>query len=134
MRLLLVSHGRLAAGMADVLTNFFGLDNVTSACVSMERGAAGLSKDIDEFLSTCGDEQVVVCSDLMGGSANQTAMPCLARPNTFLIAGMNLPLCLQLALLDEDVTAEGLKEIVAQSREAIVLMNDMTFEMGEEDE
>ena len=90
MKLLLVSHGDLAAGMASVLSNFFGMSEVSSACVSIERGAQGLAEDVTAFFDACGDEQVVICSDLMGGSANQTVMPWLGRENTIIVAGMSV--------------------------------------------
>lgn len=134
MKLVLVSHGDLAGGMASVLSDFFGMGEVFSACVSIERGAQGLAEDVEAFLAGCGDEQVVICSDLMGGSANQTVMPWLGRKNTIIVAGMNLPLLLQLAMVQGDVSVEELRDMVDQARQAIVVMNDMTFEMGEDDE
>lgn len=134
MKLLLASHGGLAEGMADVLVNFFGMKNVAFACVSLERGQGGLVEDVDAFLASCEGEQVVICSDLMGGSANQAVMPYLARENTFIVAGMSLPLLLQLAMVDGDVSSEELRSMVDASREAMVVMNDMTFDLGEDDE
>ena len=134
MKLLLVSHGNLAAGMEDVLRNFFGMSAVSSACVSMERGAKGLEEDVRAFLDAAGDEQVVICSDLMGGSANQTVMPFLSRENTIIVAGMNLPLLLQLAMAQGDVTLDEVREMVEESRQALVVMNDMSFSMDEDDE
>ncbi|HJA29865.1 MAG TPA: hypothetical protein IAA15_09935 [Candidatus Olsenella pullicola] len=134
MKLLLVSHGDLAAGMASVLSNFFGMSEVSSACVSIERGAQGLAEDVTAFLDACGDEQVVICSDLMGGSANQTVMPWLGRENTIIVAGMNLPLLLQLAMVTGDVTLDEVRDMVEESRKGIVVMNDLTFEMGDDDE
>ena len=42
MKILLISHGDLAAGMCSTLQNFFGADNVYSACVTQENGTADL--------------------------------------------------------------------------------------------
>lgn len=137
MKLLLVSHGGLAEGMADVLNNFLGGGGASWACVSLEGGVDHLRQGVEEFLGTCAEgEQVIVCSDLLGGSANQTVMPYVSeRPNTFLVAGMNLPLALQLNLLGgADVTADELREMIEESRQAIVLVNDLSVSFDEDDE
>lgn len=134
MKLLLVSHGHLAEGMRDVLVNFLALDDVATASVSLEEGVDGLKKSVEAFLSGCGDnEQVVVCSDLLGGSPNQNVMPLTSRPNTWVVTGMNLPLVMQLAMAG-DVDHDRLSEIVEESRDAMLIANDLSFGMDEEDE
>lgn len=135
MKLLLVSHGNLAEGMCDVLVNFFALGDLHAASVSLEGGVDGFKQDVNEFLATCADgEQVVICSDLLGGSPNQNVMPLVQRPNTWLVTGMNLALVMQLAMCDGDVDRNQLEQIVDKSREAIVIANDLTFGMDEDDE
>ena len=134
MKIILVSHGDFAAGLCSTLTNFFGAGNVYSACVSLENGAETLHTAVKAYLEEWGDEeQVVICSDIKGGSANQNAFQYMSRPNTFLVSGMNLSLGLQL-MLRESVTAEELRDIITQAKEDMVLMNDQVFAMDEDDE
>ena len=72
--------------------------------------------------------------DLKCGSANQTAYPLIARPNTFLVAGVNLSVLLQLQMEDH-VTVESLQEILDNAREDLVLMNTLVLDADcEEDE
>lgn len=134
MKLLLISHGDFAAGICSTLRNFFGADNVYSACVTQERGTADLLDKAQAYLDQWGDEQVVICSDLKGGSANQAALSFLARPDTFLISGMNLSLLLQLAM-ESQVTMDGIREMITAAREDMVLVNEMSLgQMDEDDE
>lgn len=134
MKILLVSHGRFAEGLCNTMTNFFGADNVYHACVTQESGSAGLREAVEKYLKQWGDEQVVICSDMRGGSANQTAFPFLSRLNTFLVAGMSLPLVMQLHLQEGDVTAEELREMIEVAKTEIVLVNDMDFSKMDEDD
>lgn len=135
MKILVISHGDLAAGVVSTLNKFFGADNAYSACVTQEKGTAALLEKAQEYLDQWGDEQVVICSDLKGGSANQTALPLIERPNTFLVSGMNLSLLLQLVMEGEDVTAERIREMMVDAKDDMALMNDMDFsQMDEEDE
>lgn len=133
MKILLVSHGAFAEGIASTVTNFFGADNIYSACVTLENGTAELTAKLEKYFEEWGDEQVVICSDIKCGSANQTVMPYIKRPNTFLISGMNLPLLLQLHM-ETEVTAEGLREMITGAKEDMELINDMDFGFDEEDE
>lgn len=67
--------------------NLFGADNVCSACVTPEGGTNDMMEVARRYLEEWGEEQVVICSDLKCGSANQTAYPLIARPNTFWLPG-----------------------------------------------
>lgn len=134
MKVVLVSHGDFAAGLCSTLTNFFGAQNVYSACVSLESGAASLHEALQGYFAEWGDEEkVVICSDIKGGSANQNAFQYLSRPNTFLVSGMNLSLGLQL-MLKEDIDAEELRQCIEDAKSDMVLLNDLKIEMSEDDE
>ena len=134
MKVILVSHGDFAAGLCSTLTNFFGAQNVYSACVSLETGAESLHSAVKGYLEQWGDEEkVVICSDIKGGSANQNAFQYLDRPNTFLVSGMNLSLCLQLMLKD-DITIEELRDIVAEAKNDMVILNDEVVATPDDDE
>ena len=75
MKILIISHGDFAAGMCSTLRTFFGADNVYSACVTPEGGTNDMMEVARRYLEEWGEEQVVICSDLKCGSANQTAYP-----------------------------------------------------------
>lgn len=64
-------------------------------------------------------EQVIMLSDLYGGSVNREMYMYLERPNTFLVAGVNLALILEIALRTEPLDRETLEAIVKESREAL---------------
>ena len=134
MKILIISHGDFAAGMCSTLRTFFGADNVCSAFVTPEGGTNDMMEVARRYLEEWGEEQVVICSDLKCGSANQTAYPLIARPNTFLVAGVNLSVLLQLQMEDH-VTVESLQEILDNAREDLVLMNTLVLDADcEEDE
>lgn len=133
MKLLLISHGDFAAGICSTLKNFFGVENVYSACVTQERGTADLMDKAQEYLDSWGGEQVVICSDLKGGSANQAAIPLLERPDTFLISGMNLSLLLQIAM-EGEVTTESIHEMIEAAKEDMALINELSLGGLDEDD
>lgn len=134
MKILLVSHGPFAAGLRSTLMEFFGAPEIYAACVTKENGVADLLAAVEPYLAQWGDEQVVICSDLKGGSANQTMFPYISRPNTYIISGMNLSLVLQLTM-EDTVTTESLHEIIATAQQDMVLCNELASgSIDDEDE
>lgn len=133
MKILLVSHGDFAQGLCSTMREFFGADNVYAASVTPENGTADLTASVEQYFRQWGEETVVICSDLKSGSANQTVTPLIARPNTFLISGMNLSLVMQIQMEDE-ITAESLHEIIELARQDMVFINELNLGAASEDD
>ena len=134
-KIVIMSHGGLAKGALSTLGIFMsGLENVTA--ISAYIDDCDPKKELEKFWAKVKEEdQVILCTDIMGGSVNQLAIPYLSRPNTYLFAGFNFPMLLQLLCLDENATEEEIKGLVNVGKEAVVCMNDYQFEdFGEEDE
>lgn len=115
LKLFLSSHAHLASGMkssVELLAGACPKLTVFDAYVNQEN----VAEHLDAFYETVGpDDQVILLSDLYGGSVNQQMYLYLNCPHTMLVAGVNLALVLELAVRDS-VTREELKELVEQSR------------------
>lgn len=133
LKLFLASHGHMASGMKNSIEIFCGQNNhltVFDAYVD-ERN---VSEQLDAFYETVTEEdQVILLSDLYGGSVNQQMYLYLSRPNTMLVAGVNLALVLELTALDS-ITQEGLERLVEQSREALKVVKAENDTAETEDE
>lgn len=123
VQFLLASHGKMASGMKTSLNILLGAaENVTVIDAYVD--GSNTEKKISEFLDKVpAEDQVIFLSDLYGGSVNQMMYRFLERKNTYLIAGVNLALVLELvAGSSEDFSKEKLQETVAMSREAMTLV------------
>ena len=80
------------------------------------------------------DDQVILLSDMYGGSVNSIMYTFLNRPNTTLIAGVNLALVIGLVIQDRELTREEIEDVVRQSREAIQIVELDNAEQSEGDE
>ena len=122
----------MASGMKSSIEIFCGQNNnltVFDAYVDEKN----VSEQLDAFYRTVGeDDQVILLSDLYGGSVNQQMYMYLAKPNTMLVAGVNLALVLELTALDS-ITEEGLERLVEQSREALKVVKPEESKTEEED-
>lgn len=117
LKLLLGSHGHLASGMKTSIDIFGGCERLTVIDAYVDDRI--IDDDLNAFFASVNDDdQVVMLSDLYGGSVNNKMFERLARPNTYLIAGVNLALVLEL-LMKEEITPEELEALVVQSREML---------------
>ncbi len=134
-RIIIISHGELAKGALNTLGMFTSAtQNITAICGYVDE--CDPKTELERIMSEMKEEdQIIIFTDLYGGSVNHLAMPYISRPNTFLFAGFNLPMLFEAAFLKEDADAKEIRELADLGKKAIVFMNDYKFEPpGEEDE
>lgn len=131
LQLFLSSHGMLAGGIKSSVELLGGKNprlTVFNAYVDENR----LEDALEGFLARCGeDDQIILLSDLYGGSVNQKMALYLDRPGVRLVAGVNLALVLELALREE-ISEPELKALVEESRRMLRLVD--LEEVEEEDD
>ena len=134
LKIFISSHGHFASGIKSSVEILMGPNpriTVFDAYINQE----SVQENLDAFYETVGeDDKVLLLSDLYGGSVNQVMYTYLTRPNTRLVAGVNLALVLELAVREEVSDAE-LEELVEQSRTMLRIVElDKSTETKEEDE
>jgi Phosphotransferase system, mannose/fructose-specific component IIA len=122
-KILIASHGSLASGILSSLKLLLGsAENVTAIDAYMD--SRDFKQQVEEyFLSIQPADEVIMLSDLYGGSVNQVLYLFLERENTRLVAGYNLALVLELALIAGDISDEDLIRIVTGGKEAIQIVS-----------
>ena len=122
MKLLLGSHGQMASGIKSSLQVLVGTDAEKITVIDAYTEGVSIDKELEEFFSALDDsEEVLMLSDLYGGSVNQKMYLYLERPNTYLITGVNLALVIEL-LLKEELDKETILDVIDQAKNAMVLV------------
>ena len=132
LRLFLSSHGHLASGMKTSLDILLGRsDSIEVFDAYIDE--CSVQEKLDAFYETVGEEdEVLLLSDLYGGSVNQVMATYLDRPHTRLVAGVNLACVLELSI-QESVSDEMLASIVENSRQMMQIVSlDKDVETEEE--
>ncbi|REC33367.1 PTS fructose transporter subunit IIA [Enterococcus pseudoavium] len=124
--LLLVSHGKLADGLADALKMLVGPKEEVISC-GLQDG-----QSVDEFAENFSvlindipeNSEVVLLGDIIGGSPLTTAMTLLTEKGLAeklsVIGGMNLPLAVTTALMKDSLTREELvRQVTSEAKEAL---------------
>ncbi|MBQ1521596.1 MAG: PTS sugar transporter subunit IIA [Erysipelotrichaceae bacterium] len=115
LKLFISSHGHFASGIKSSVEILMGPNDritVFDAYINQD----SVNEHLDAFFRTVGpQDEVIMLSDLYGGSVNSVMYTYLTRPNTRLVAGVNLALVLELAV-KEEISDEDLAALVEQSR------------------
>ena len=70
------------------------------------------------------DEELIIATDLFGGSVNNEFMKYLSSSNIHLIAGINFPSLVELVLnLDNTDTAQMIQSAVSTGRDQLLYCN-----------
>lgn len=134
---IIASHAHFAAGINESVSLLSGeRDNVRTLSMYVDGNndlAAAAAKMLDE---TPEGDDLVVCTDLFGGSVNNEFTAIVQRrPNTYLVTNMNLPLLIQLLFADEARdTAEVIREVCAADDTRVKFVNDLVDDTEDDDE
>lgn len=90
---IIVTHATLAGGFADVV-RFFKSDLENVQFINAYVESQEFEKEFRTALEKVKGENVIVLSDIMGGSVNQVATRLMQEFSYQLITGINLPLLL----------------------------------------
>lgn len=127
IKLLLASHGDLADGICSSLKIIMGEQgNIRTLC-AYTKEEFDLRSEVWEILNDLSyEDKLIVVTDIFGGSVNNEFMNNLNRNNLYLIAGLNLPLVIELATIsDEDNIEEQIKSALEDSKNSIQYCNSI---------
>ncbi len=133
-RFVTASHHLLARGLKDTLTFLTSKENIMD--ISAYLDDTNLEDQIRELFASFDEEdEVVIMTDMLGGSVNQLFCPYMGE-HRHLICGINLPCALSLMLQPEDtpLTAEQIRHIVEESRNHLIYVNEYQAGSDEDDE
>ncbi|MDO4198315.1 MAG: hypothetical protein Q4D13_04950 [Erysipelotrichaceae bacterium] len=118
IKLFLSSHGKMASGIKSTLSILAG-DTSKLEVFDAYIDDSSVQDHLDEFFkSVSADDQVLLMSDILGGSVNTAMCQYLERPNTQLVAGVNLAFVLQM-MFEENLSPERIDEVVEESRNGL---------------
>ena len=133
-KILIATHGTFASGAKSTIQFLMGdMGNITciDAYVDPEEN---LVERLDGYFSQVGEEdQVIVLTDIKGGSVNQKLVPYAVRENVFLVAGFNLPLLVALAIAPDGITREEVRQYIEDSKKQMELV-DVVPEDGQDED
>lgn len=119
------SHGTLASGVLNSVELILGKrSNVWTLCAYVEE-SVDLSQQVDTLIAQIPPEdEIIALTDIFAGSVNNEFVRYLSRANFHLLAGINLPLVIDLLMSEEETdTVHLISESLSNSRGNIQYCN-----------
>lgn len=138
MKILCMSHGTMAQGVvqsAKMIVGDVQFLEYINAYVDQE---TNIDHQIKTFLKQNNNQTIIVCTDLFGGSVNNYWMKYLdSEKNLYLIAGLSLPLIIELVLKIEQKSGENINDIITSSiknaKKSLTFCNKLDFHLTHEE-
>lgn len=138
MKILCMSHGTMAQGVvqsAKMIVGDVQFLEYINAYVDQE---INIDQQIKTFLKQNNNQTIIVCTDLFGGSVNNCWMKYLdSEKNLYLIAGLSLPLIIELVLKIEQKSGENINDIITSSiknaKKSLTFCNKLDFHLTHEE-
>lgn len=133
-KIILVSHGDLAKGMAQSAQMITGKnDNLYYYGFYPGQHPSEMISEIRTKVISNEEDDFIVVADIFGGSVFNTAMELLELKNVKVLSGMNLSLIVEL-LLSTEISNKDLEEKVIKAKADIKLFSNIEIIKKYEDE
>ncbi len=131
---IIASHGHFADGIYESVKIIIGeQQNVHIICAYVD-GNNDAKDLIQEVISQIPNEdEIIACTDLLGGSVNNAMMKYISRKGFHLITGMNLPLLMNLFLYQQEDIATLIPHVMKEVKGCINYCNQCETDETEED-
>ena len=133
--IILLTHGEFSKGIAQSCRFILGeVPNLTPLSITLNETVGETKTMVEQAMEAFdNDAPTMVITDIPGGSTTQAALQVLAdHPETWLVTGLNLGLLVALIMLeltgDRETDSGKIKKVLAQARDTMTLVNDMTAE------
>ena len=130
MKILVIGHGRFAEGIKSVANIIVGdLSEVTFMNTYVDD--IDFHIELDNYFSE--NKNVLVLTDLFGGSVNQAIIQYITKVNIDVITGINIPLILEILISNTTGNNLDFRRIISSAKEQIVYVNDMLEKLNNEE-
>ena len=126
-KLLIATHSVFADGIKNAMELVTGEQNSVSTLCAYTNDMTEVETPIKEIIDAlCDDEELIVTTDIFGGSVNNEFMKYLSKSNIYLIAGVNLPLLFELIMnLESENTVQMIETAVKNARKQLQYCNPL---------
>lgn len=126
---IIATHSYLANGYQSSLKFFdSSISNVKFINAYVDE-QTNFTDELSQMLDQMPNEQVVILTDMPGGSVNREAVNLIKKYHCQVISGINLALVLELVLnTDQTLSDETIRLAVSQAQKQIVYVNDLLKE------
>lgn len=134
-KVLIATHGKMASGMKYTAELLIGkMAEITTIDAYVDANA-DIEKEMNDFFAKKEDgEQVIVFTDIQGGSVNQRLLKYAQDPDVVLITGFNLPMLVQMIMSEGRLSQKEIENYLEEAKKEMKFVSFMVPEEEEKEE
>ncbi|MCP8863852.1 PTS sugar transporter subunit IIA [Latilactobacillus curvatus] len=137
-QIVLIGHGKIGSGVLSSVEIIYGkLDNVSSVDTYVDSNF-NLPETVHEIVEKNSDKDLIVVTDLFGGSVNNEFLKYISRDNFYLITGMNLSLVIelvsQLNISNNKSVDEMIRHTISSTQNSIQYLDEESLKKSNDDD
>ena len=126
----LATHGKMAEGMLTTIEMLAG----TQENLTYTDECPDPLPELKRIVEANSEAEIVIMTDLLGGSVNNNASALLSDPRIHVVAGVNLAAVIGILLSAEDQdTASVIESAVAEAKDMMVYCNTVNATYDDDD-
>jgi len=137
-QIVLIGHGKIGSGVLSSFEIIYGkLDNVSSVDTYVDSNF-NLPETVHEIVEKNSDKDLIVVTDLFGGSINNEFLKYISQDNFYLITGMNLSLVIelvsQLNISNNKSVDEIIRHTISSTQNSIQYLDEESLNKSNDDD
>lgn len=120
-KILIATHGEFAGGIVNTINMLIG-ERQDITYINAYTDSSDFTIQAEKFIQSNQDNEIVVFTDLYGGSVNQKLTQMKNHYSFYLISGFNLSLVLAVLLDEMQLSQSLIEELISQSRQEMQLV------------
>src|ERR1700730_14805936 len=126
-KFLIATHGRFASGVRSSLEIIIGQTANLFFIEAYVEENKGIESEMEAILENLGErEELIVFTDLLGGSITNQVLRSAQRRNVHIVSGFNLALLIEVLMADADIPApEVIESAIANAKEQMAYVNKL---------
>lgn len=132
---IIATHGHMAYGMSTTLSMLIGEQENLTIINAYTEECKDPTPEFEKIIEENPDDDIVIMTDLFGGSVNNNAMVMTKNERVHVVTGINLAVVISIVMSDSNTpTKQVIEEAVTGAKDMIIYCNNLVAETNDEDE
>lgn len=137
-KIILIGHGKIGAGVLSSFELIYGKHESVRSIDTYTKENFNLVNTVYKIIEDNKNNELIIITDLFGGSVNNEFLKYISRKNVHLIAGMNLALVLELVskleILGNESVDLMIRNAVKNTEDSVIYCDDIALGSNEKDD
>lgn len=132
---IIATHGYMAHGITTTLNMLIGEPENLTVINAYTDECKDPVPEFEKVIAENPEDDIVIMTDLFGGSVNNNAMQLLGNERVHVVTGINLAVVISIVMSAQDVdTKTMIAQAVAGAKDMIIYCNEMAANADDEDD